>query len=106
LAQKTIEKLQCDTSKVGVNKAPYTSLNKYIFTMQPSNSTLPIPTYKICVQEELDNDLAEWFNPLNVHHEPDGATTLTVPVRDQAELHGLLTKIRDLNLTLIAIVNI
>ena len=74
--------------------------------MQPSNSPFPPQIYEIRVQEELDNDLAEWFNSLNVHHEPDGATTLTVPVRDQAELHGLLTKIRDLNLTLIAIVNI
>ena len=74
--------------------------------MQPSNSPLPTQIYEIRVHEELDDDLAEWFNPLNVHHEPDGATTLTVPVRDQAELHGLLIKIRDLNLTLIAIVNI
>jgi len=60
--------------------------------------------YEIRVHEELDDDLVEWFSPLTVEHLPDGATTLTVPVRDQAELHGLLIKIRDLNLTLIAII--
>lgn len=64
----------------------------------------PSQIYEIRVHEELDNESAAWFDPLTVTHEPDG-TTLTVPVRDQAELHGLLIKIRDLNLTLVAIHN-
>jgi hypothetical protein len=40
---------------------------------------------------------------LVIHNEPNGETTLTGPVRDQAELHGLLTKVRDLNLTLLGV---
>jgi hypothetical protein len=73
--------------------------------MQSSKAPFPTQIYEILVHEDLDDDLAAWFSPLTVVHAPSGATTLTVPVRDQAELHGLLIKIRDLNLTLIAIVN-
>ena len=74
--------------------------------MQPPKAPLSTQTYEILVQEDLEDDLADWFNPLTAECTPDGATTLTVLVRDQAELHGLLIKIRDLNLTIIAIVNI
>jgi len=74
--------------------------------MQPFKAPPPPQIYEIRVHEDLDDDLVEWFSPLTVEHVPGGATTLTVPVRDQAELHGLLIKIRDLNLTLIAIVSI
>ena len=80
-------------------------LSNYTFMMQPSKVYFPTQLYEIRVYENLDDDLAAWFSPLTVDHAPDGATTLTVPVRDQAELHGLLIKIRDLNLTLIAIIN-
>ena len=36
-------------------------------------------------------------------HDPDGTTTLTGAVADQAELHGILTRIRDLGVTLITL---
>jgi len=85
---------------------PLPLLNKYTLMMQPFNTPLSTRIYEIRIHEDLDDELATWFNPLTVDHAPDGATTLTVPVRDQAELHGLLIKIRDLNLTLIAIINI
>lgn len=78
-------------------------LSKYTLMMQPSKASLSPQIYEIRVHEDLDDDLVGWFGPLRVDHAPSGATTLTVPVRDQAELHGLLIKIRDLNLTLIAI---
>jgi hypothetical protein len=39
------------------------------------------------------------------YYAPEAATTLMGPVCDQAELHGLLRKIRDLNLTLLAVIN-
>jgi len=61
--------------------------------------------YQIQIREYLDDEVAEWFHPLTSTHQPDGATTLTGPVRDQAELHGLLIKIRDLNLTLLSVIN-
>jgi hypothetical protein len=59
--------------------------------------------YHIRVAERLDEQWAEWFAPLLIQHDADGHTTLSGPVRDQGELHGLLVKVRDLNLTLLAI---
>ena len=73
--------------------------------IKPPKTPLRRQIYEITVHEELDDNLVTWFSPLTVDYAQDGATTLTVPVRDQAELHGLLIKIRDLNLTIIAIVN-
>jgi len=73
--------------------------------MQPSKAPFTPRIYEIHVYEDLDDELAAWFSPVTVDHALDGATSLTVQVRDQAELHGLLIKIRDLNLTLIAIIN-
>jgi hypothetical protein len=63
---------------------------------------MPI-SYQIRVQGHLDNTLAEWFGPLNVGNEPNGEATLTGPVRDQAELYGILLKLYNLNFTLIAV---
>lgn len=74
--------------------------------MQRFESPYPEHTYSVRVREDLDDDLAAWFSPLTVDHTPEGETALVVQVRDQAELHGLLIKIRDLNLTLIAIVKV
>ena len=66
--------------------------------------TLGSPTiYSIRIQGHLDGCWAEWFAPLTLHHEPEGQTTLTGPVADQAALHGLLRKVRDLGLPLIAV---
>jgi hypothetical protein len=60
--------------------------------------------YQLQVREYLDDELAVWFSPFTINHEPNAATTLTGAVRDQAELHGVLLKIRDLNLTLVFVV--
>lgn len=85
---------------------PHALHSQHPFMMQPSNALRTPQLYQIRVHEDLDDELAAWFSPLTVEHALDGATTLTVPVRDQAELHGLLIKIRDLNLTLIAIIHL
>jgi hypothetical protein len=61
--------------------------------------------YQFRLREHLDEEEASWFCPLTLAHEADGVTTLTGPVRDQAELHGLLIRIRDLNLTLLSVIN-
>lgn len=47
-----------------------------------------------------------WFGGLALTREDDGTTTLRAAVRDQAELHGLLTKVRDLGVTLISLTSI
>lgn len=59
--------------------------------------------YQLRSKEQLTSTWAEWFDPLVIQHEADGESTLTGPVRDQAELFGLLMKVYNLNLTLLAV---
>ena len=59
--------------------------------------------YQLRLKEQLDDQWAEWFSPLVIQREANGQTLLVGPLRDQAELHGLLLKVRNLNLTLIAV---
>ena len=67
-----------------------------------SMNTLPF-TYQIRVQGHLGDTLCDWFAPLQVNNEPTGEATLTGPLRDQAELYGVLLKLYNLNFTLIAV---
>jgi hypothetical protein len=60
-------------------------------------------TYEIWVEGHLDAVWLTWFDGLQLTHLPTGETRLCSPVADQAALHGLLARIRDLNLTLIAV---
>jgi hypothetical protein len=59
--------------------------------------------YQIRLQEQLDAQWAEWFAPLMLHTEANGNTILSGRLRDQGELYGVLAKVRDLNLTLLAV---
>jgi hypothetical protein len=59
--------------------------------------------YKIRLKGHLDDRWAEWFEGLTITLEEDGNTLLTGPVIDQAALHGLLKKVRDLGLTLLSV---
>ena len=51
----------------------------------------------------MDDHRSAWFDNLTLTHEDDGTTSLTGAVSDQAQLHGLLTKVRDLGVTLISV---
>ena len=59
--------------------------------------------YQIRVKGHLDQTWVDWLSPLVVVNEENGEATLTGTVRDQAELHGLLDKVFDLNCTLLAV---
>ena len=59
--------------------------------------------YQIRIKNHLDETWIDWFFPLVVVNDANGEATLTGEVRDQAELHGLLNRIFDLNLTLLAV---
>ena len=59
--------------------------------------------YEIRVQGHLDARWADWVDGLAFTHEGDGTTTLTGPLLDQAALHGVLTRIRDLGLPLVSL---
>ncbi len=59
--------------------------------------------YQIRIAGHLRAQWAEWFAGLAVTLEPDGTTLLTGPIVDQAALYGLLKKVRDLGLPLLAV---
>jgi hypothetical protein len=59
--------------------------------------------YEIRLKGHLDNRWAEWFEGLTITLEEDGDTLLTGPVTDQAALHGLLKKVRDLGMPLVSV---
>lgn len=59
--------------------------------------------YQIRIKGQLNPRWTEWFDGLTIQAEPGGDTLLTGVVIDQAALHGLLNKLRDLNLTLLAV---
>ena len=59
--------------------------------------------YEITVEGILDPRWSAWFDGLQLTSDATGRTTIAGPVADQAALHGLLAKIRDLGLTLLAV---
>jgi hypothetical protein len=61
------------------------------------------PVYQIRIQGHLDAVWGDWFTGLVLTREEDGVTLLAGPVVDQAALHGILRKVRDLGLPLISV---
>ena len=59
--------------------------------------------YEIRLKGHLDGRWADWFEGLTITPEDNGDTRLTGPVVDQAALHGLLKKVRNLGITLLSI---
>lgn len=58
---------------------------------------------EIRLQGQLEPRWSSWFDGLTLTRPGDGTTVLSGPVADQAALHGLLQKVRDLGLPLISV---
>ena len=77
-------------------------------------STSPTPTedhhdpacYEIRIKGHLDNRWANWFEGLTITRADNGETLLRGSVVDQAALHGVLRKVRDLGLPLLSVMRI
>ena len=63
-------------------------------------------SYEIRVRGRLAARWVAWFDGLSLRHESDGTTVIHGPVADQAALHGLLNKVRDLGLPLISVTRV
>jgi hypothetical protein len=59
--------------------------------------------YELRIQGHLDTRWAAWFDGLSLAHASDGTTVIHGSVVDQAALHGLLGKVRDLGLPLVSV---
>ena len=70
---------------------------------EPPLETCGGSVYEIRLACELDPRWAEWFDRWAVIPQPEGETLLRGTITDQAELHGVLMKIRDLGLKLLAV---
>jgi hypothetical protein len=65
-------------------------------------SDAPI-TYEFRLAGHLDDHWSDWFGGHSLVRDDDGSTALTVEVTDQAQLHGLLARIRDLGVNLLSL---
>lgn len=62
--------------------------------------------YQIRIKGHLDSQWKDWFEGLTLTMEDNGDTLLTGPVVDQAALHGLLKKVRDLAIPLLSVIHV
>lgn len=62
--------------------------------------------YEIRLKGHLDSRWAAWFDGLSLTHDSDGTTVISGPVVDQAALHGLLHKVRDIGIPLLSITQV
>jgi hypothetical protein len=63
-------------------------------------------SYEIRLRGHLDARWAAWFDGLALTQDSDGSSIIRGPVVDQAALHGLLQKVRDIGLPLVSVVRI
>lgn len=62
--------------------------------------------YQIRIKGHLGDQWTDWFGGLTITLEEDGDTLLAGPVVDQAALHGLLRKVRDLGMPLVSVIRV
>jgi hypothetical protein len=66
-----------------------------------------MPTYyQIKIKGHLDDHWSAWFDNLTISNQANGQAVLRGPLPDQAALHGILIKIRDLGLPLLAVTTV
>ena len=62
-----------------------------------------VDTYRIRVKGHLDDRWSDWLGGMTIHLQEDGTSVLVGPVVDQAALHGVIIRIRDLGLPLLSV---
>ena len=72
----------------------------------PTTEPRELMVYQIRVTGHLGRDWNDWFEGLSITLQDNGETLLSGPVTDQAALHGLLRKVRDLGLPLLSVIRL
>jgi hypothetical protein len=75
----------------------------WVTTVPPLRGQLRAVKYEIRIEDGLDEGWSAWFDGMQITNEPGGVTVITGVVADQAALHGLLAKVRDLGLSLFSV---
>jgi hypothetical protein len=71
--------------------------------LDPQTAPSQATVYQIKIKGHLSGEWTDWFEGLTITPEDSGETLLTGPVVDQAALHGLLKKVRDLGMPLLSV---
>ncbi len=71
--------------------------------LSPTTDSNEPRAYQIRLKGQLGSEWAEWFGGLSITLADNGDTLLTGPVVDQAALHGLLKRVRDLGMPLVSV---
>jgi hypothetical protein len=71
--------------------------------LYPKKDQCQTMVYQIRIKGHLGREWTDWFEGLTITLEHNGDTLLTGPVVDQAALHGLLKKVRDLGMPLVSV---
>ncbi len=74
--------------------------------LNPKSDTSQPLVYQIRIKGHLGRQWTDWFGGLTITLEDNGDTLLTGPVVDQAALHGLLRKVRDLGMPLLSVIRV
>jgi hypothetical protein len=76
------------------------------YACMEKKTSMPQELYQITFEGHLDNRWADWFEGLTITPLSNGTTAISGPVVDQAALHGLLRKVRDLGIPLISVTRV
>ncbi len=82
-------------------------MQKHIPAFEEETASIPARQkgdyYEIRIEGQLSPTWSDWFDGLALTNQENGQSVLCGPVRDQAALHGILARIRDLNLKLLLV---
>jgi hypothetical protein len=75
-------------------------------TRDPTTDPRQPMVYQIRIEGHLGRQWTDWFGGLTITREENGDTLMTGPVVDQAALHGLLRRVRDLGMPLLSVIRL